>query len=205
MDHISISVRTIFWVWVWLGAWWLIGPSLRWPFADRESTAQAVIMFVGGTLAVPLCIGLLVNTRDNDFWKQQKGVDPFLLRLYTYQGAGIGFNVGYFLVFPFCLARYYLKLESTVWIEVLAVTLGLVLGNMAAHVVPHNLWRAYGRLTLKEGGIFFVVALMGPLWGFFFLEFYTILLVPVWGITAILLAATFLVIMNARQKKNKSV
>lgn len=202
-DRISISKATLFWAWVWLGAWWLIGPSLRWPFVDRDAAVRAVVMFVGGTLAVPLCIGLLVNTKDDEYWKQQNGANPFWLRLYTYQGAGIGFNVGYFLAFPFVLARYYLKLESTVWIEVLAVTVSLILGNMAAHVVPHNLWRAYEQLTWKDGGIFFIVALLGPLWGFFYLEFHSILLAPVLGPVVILLAITMFVLLTVRQSKKR--
>jgi len=160
MDHISISVTTIFWVWIWLGAWWLVGPSLRWPFGDRESAFRAVGMFVSGTLIVPLCIGLLVNTKDNEYWKQQNGINTFRLRLFTYQGAAIGFTLGYFLVFPFVLVRYYLRLESALWLELAAVTTSLILGNMAAHVVPHNLWRAYGRLTLRDGGIFLLL----PCW-----------------------------------------
>ena len=127
-----------------------------------------------------------------------------MLRLYTYQGAGIGFNLGYFFVFPLGLARHYLNLESTAWIEIAAATLGLVLGNTAARVVPYNLWRAYGRLTFKDGGIFFVVALLGPLWGFFFLEYYSILLTPILGIIVILLAVTITVIISARQAKDRA-
>jgi len=201
-DRFSISITTIIWIWVWLGTLWLIGPSLRWPFADRDSALLAIGMYVSGTLAIPLIIGLLINTRDNEYWKKHDTVNPFLLRLYTYQGAGIGFNVGYFFVFPFSLARYYLNLESTIWIEIAAVTLGLMMGNMAARVVPYNLWRAYERLTFKDGGIFFVVALLGPLWGFFFLEYYSILLTPILGISIILFAVTMIVIVSRQQEKN---
>ncbi|HXD10766.1 MAG TPA: hypothetical protein VN653_11940, partial [Anaerolineales bacterium] len=202
-DRWSISMTTMVWIWVWLFAWWLITPSLRWPFSDRDSAFMAISMYVGGTLAVPLLVGLFIDTKDNEYWKQQNGVDSFLLRLYTYQGAGIGFNLGYFFIFPFSLARYYLHLQSAVWVEIVAVTLGLVLSNMAARVVPYNLWRAYGRLTLADGGIFFVVALLGPMWGFFFLEYYTILLTPVLGALVILLAITIVVIIATRHSKIK--
>ncbi|NWG05140.1 MAG: helix-turn-helix transcriptional regulator [Chloroflexi bacterium] len=204
MDHASISTGAIFWIWIWLGTWWLMGPSLRWPFIDHESAVRAVIMFIGGTLTAPLCIGLLVKTRENEYWKQQNGVNLCLLRLYTYQGAGIGFNLGYFFIFPLVLIRYHLQLESTIWIEFIAATLSLFLGNMAARVVPYNLWRAYGRLSLKDGGIFFVVALLGPLWGFFFLEFYAILVTPVLGWLVILLAVMLLVAAGTGRKKEST-
>jgi len=158
-------------------------------------------MCMAGTLAVPLLIGLLVNTKDNEYWKQNSSANSKLIRVYTYQGAAIGFNVAYFFVLPFVLVRYYLQLGSSIWLEIAAVTLGLILGNMAARVVPHNLWRAYKRLTLADGGIFFVVALLGPMWGLFFLEYYSILLAPASGIIAILLALTAVVFISKWQAR----
>ncbi len=201
VDRWSISKITVIWIWVWLLAWWMIAPSLRWPFVDREAAFRAIVMYVGGTLVIPLLIGVLINTKGNEYWNQQISAGTSLLRLYTYQGAGIGFNLGYFFIFPLSLIRHYLQLESTIWIEFIAVTMALVLGNMAARVVPYNLWRAYGRLTWKDGGIFFVVALIGPIWGYFFMEFYSILLAPVLGPVVILLAITMVVVIAARQSK----
>jgi hypothetical protein len=200
-DRWSISINSIFWIVVWFMAWWLIAPSLRWPFADRNSAFSAIVMYVGGTLAIPLLIGLLVNTKDNEYWKQQSLADSTLIRLYTYQGAGIGFNLGYFFVFPLVLARYYLHLESSIWLEFAAVTLGLILGSMSARIVPHNLWVAYGRLHLADGAIFFVVALLGPLWGLFFLKFYSVFLTPFLGTIMILLALVMVVIIAKHQSK----
>lgn len=203
-DRFSITRTTILWVWVGLAAWWLIAPSLRLPFADQNEMTLAMGKYMIGSLVIPLAIGLLVNTRSNEYWKQQSGINPLLLRLYTYQGAGIGFNLGYFFVYPFALVGYYLNFEPSVWVEIAAIVTGLVLGNMGARVVPHNLWRAYGRLKLSDGAIFFVVALLGPLWGFFFLEFYSILLAPVTGILVILLAVTILVIRTTRRSRNQT-
>jgi hypothetical protein len=200
-DQWSLSLADINWIWVWWLAWWLIAPSLRWPFEDRQSSLLAMQMYIAGTLAVPLLIGLLVYTQDNDYWIRNSAVNSKLVRLYTYQGAAIGFNVGYFLVLPLILIRYYLQLGSSIWLEIAAVTLGLTLGNMAARVVPHNLWRAYKRLSLADGWIFFVVALIGPMWGLFFLEYYSILLTPVLGIITILLALTVVVLISARQAR----
>ena len=153
-DQFSFSVRMLEWIWVWLLAWWLIAPSLRLPYTSRDAAFRALGMYAVGSILVPLLIGLLVNTKDNRFWKQQIQVSSALLRLYTYQGAGIGFNLGYFFVFPLILLRYYLHGNPSLWLEFLAAGFGLLLGNIAAYVVPHNLWRAYGRLTFKDGWIF---------------------------------------------------
>ena len=201
-DRRSLSLRTILWVWTGLIAGWSVGPSLRLPFVNQDIATQAMACYAAGTLMVPLMIGALVNTKDNAYWKENGLEKSMLLRLYTYQGAGIGFNLGYFFVFPFSLARHYLQLGLSVWVEIAAVLLGLVLGNMGARVVPHNLWRAYGRLAWADGAIFFVVALMGPLWAFFFLEFYPILLNPVTGVLVFLIAITIMVVMATRKSKN---
>lgn len=200
-DHISLSLNTILWIWVWLIAWRLIASSLRLPFHNQNEILLAMQKYVMGTLIVPLLIGSLIRTKDNDYWKQQSGVNPLLLRIYTYQGAGIGFNLGYFFVFPFSLLRNYLHLEPTVWTELLAATAGLIFGNMGARVVPHNLWRAFGRLAWSDGAIFFFVALIGPLWAFFFMDFYPVLLNPTTGILVFLLAVTMIVVMTTRKSK----
>jgi hypothetical protein len=202
-DRWSLSIRHVFWIAVWLAGWWLIPSSLRWPFADRESAYVAIVQYVGGTLIIPLLIGLLVDTTNNKYWQHEGLAHSLLLRLYTYQGAGIGFNLGYFFVFPLALMRYYLGLGPSVWVELTAVTLGLILANMAARVVPHNLWLAYGRLHLADGVLFFVVAFVGPLWGVFFLEDYSILLRPVLGSVIIIAALVLFLIIAARQSRKK--
>lgn len=203
-DRFSLSLTSILWMAVWLLTFWLIGPSLRLPFADPNSAFLAMYMYIAGSLIIPLSIGMLVNTKDNDYWKEQSGIRPFLLRLYTYQGAGIGFNVGYFLLFPFSLVWHYLGFRSTVWIGVLAATAGLILGSVGARVVPHNLWRAYKRLAWRDGGIFFVAALIGPLWGWFFLEYHSILLTPIWGIIFILLSLVGVILVARWSSKKRA-
>jgi hypothetical protein len=202
-DQFSISTKTILWAWAWLISWWLIAPSLRLPITNQAETFSVMLKYGAGSLIVPLWIGLLVDTKANEYWKEQPKVNHVLLRLYTYQGAGIGFNLGYFFIFPASLARYYLQMDPSIWIEILAVTIGLILGNMGAHVVPHNLWLAYGRLKLSDGGIFFVVALIGPLWAFFFLEFSSILLTPLTGVLVMLSALSLAIIITTRQYKRK--
>jgi transcriptional regulator with XRE-family HTH domain len=200
-ERITVSVSTILWFGVWLLTIGLISPSLRFPFADYESAFVALVLYAGASLVIPLLIGSLVNTNTSDYWKGQSGVNPFLLRLYTYQGAGLGFNVGYFLVFPLSLFRYYLGLAPSVWIEIVAATTSLILGHIGARVVPHNLWLAYKQLRLRDGWIFFIVVLMGPLWSFFFLEYYSTLLQPVLGIVVILLALLGVVLIAKRSSK----
>ncbi|HSJ86995.1 MAG TPA: hypothetical protein VK909_07270 [Anaerolineales bacterium] len=187
-DRFSLSISTVLWFVVWLSTVWLIGPSLRLPFDSHDRAFVALCLYASSSLIVPLFVGILVTTKDNEYWKQQSGVRPFLLRLYTYQGAGIGFNVGYFLVFALSLILYYLGFQPAVWLEIFGASVSLILSHMAARVVPHNLWLAYKRLALRDGGIFFVVALMGPFWGLFFLEYYSLLLAPVTGWIIILLA-----------------
>lgn len=203
-DRISFSPKATLWIGVWWIAWWLTAPSLHWPFVDRTDALQAIGMYVGGTLIVPLLMGMLIDTGQNKYWEAQGMAHSTLLRLYTYQGAAIGFNLGYFFVFPLVLVNYYLGVGPSIWLETIAVTLGLILGNMAARVVPHNLWLAYHRLHLADGAVFFAVAFLGPLWGVFFLEYYSILLTPLLGSIIVLVAVTLFIIIGARQFKRVS-
>jgi hypothetical protein len=202
-ERISLSPKTVFWIGIWWIAWWLIAPSMRWPFSNRTVALQAMRMYVAGTLVIPLLIGMVIDTKHNEYWQAQGLAGSRLLRLYTYQGAGIGFNLGYFFVLPLVLIRYYLGLGSSNWLEFAAVTLGLILGNMSARVVPHNLWLAYRRLRFADGAIFFVVAFLGPLWGMFFLEYYSVLLTPFWGSMIILAALLLFIMFTVQQSKKK--
>ncbi|MCL5612302.1 MAG: hypothetical protein M1485_07110 [Chloroflexi bacterium] len=126
-----------------------------------------------------------------------------MTRLYIYQGAGIGFNIGYFFVLGISLFRYHLHIASSPWFELAAAVLPLVVGNMAARLVPHNLWLAYGRLNVVDGWIFFTIALLGPLWGFFFIQFYSILLTPALGVFMILTAITIIIIIEPQRTRHK--
>lgn len=200
-DRFSISIASILWMATGLLAVWLIGPSLRFPFESYNAAFHALVLYAAGSLILPLLIGGLIKTEESEYWNAKHEASSFWLRLYTYQGAGVGFNVGYFLVFPLSLMRSYLGFGPTVWIEILTVTVAVILGNMGARVVPHNLWLAYGRLALRDGWIFFVVALMGPLWAFFFLEFYSIILHPIWGSIVILLVLLVVVVMARRSSR----
>jgi transcriptional regulator with XRE-family HTH domain len=202
MDHWSnLSVlQAIIWIWIWLLTWLLTAPSLRLSFANQEQVSLGIRLFIAASLAIPMLIGLLTNTKDNLFWKKHGLGNAITTRLYVYQGAGIGFNLGYFFVFGISLFGYSLHIASSPLFELAAAALPLILGNMAARLAPYNLWLAYGRMSIVDGWIFFIAALFGPLWGLFFTQFYSILLTPVLGVFMILLAITIIAVMEERRK-----
>lgn len=193
-------VRPVIWMWVWLVTWALIAPSLHWPFAGRESAALAMKLYVLGSLIGPSLISLLTETRLDGFWKEHGLANAPVTRLYTYQGAGIGFHIGYFVVFAINLLAYYLNLRFSIWFELPATTAMIVLGYVSARLVPFNLWRAFGRLHLADGAIFFVFVLLSPMWGLFFYEFNALLLNSFVGGVTILAAITLFILIAAWQQ-----
>jgi hypothetical protein len=138
----------------------------------------------------------LTNTENNEFWQKRK-VSRLNLRLYTHQGASIGFHAGYFFIFMINLLNYNLGLRSALWAELLAMTFPIFLSYASARLVPYNLLLAYNNLHLENGWIFFVFFLFGPAWGYFLLRVYDILLTKSLGIVTVLIAATLLVAMMA--------
>jgi len=199
------TLRVLGWIWLWLLTWWLIAPSLRWPFGNQENAILGIAMYVGGTMLLPPCISFLTSPENIEFWQQQKPMNKWVLRLYAYQGAGIGFHLGYFAAFLVALVGYHIHLRTTTWFELPIALLPLVLGYMGAQLVPHNLWRAYGRLHLADGAIFFVFLILGPFWGYFFLHFYSYFLIPSVGLIMILFATTSLAVLMAwRQQRTGS-
>lgn len=111
----------------------------------------------------------------------------------------MGFYLGYSALFLMALLGYHFHLKSTIWLEWLGALLPLGIGYISAQLVPFNLWRAYGRLSLMDGGVFFVFLLVGPFWSYFFLNFHTTFLTPVVGLIVVLLAATSLAALMDRQ------
>lgn len=180
----------------------LIMPSLRWPFAEREILLRAVAVYGGGTLILPALIGLLAETRNNPFWRETQLSRSPILRLYTYQGAFIGFHLGYFAAFLVVLIQNFLRLPSTAWVEWLLALTPLIMGHIGARVVPYNLRRAFGRLDLRDGALFFVFVLLGPAWGFFLAEFSPFLTFPS-GLFFVLFAVTLLAGGMAWQARKK--
>jgi len=200
----SNTVVAVFWLWLWLLTWILIAPSLRFPFTSREDAEVALKIYIGATIVGPMSIGLLTNTKENTFWQQHNLASNYVTRLYTYQGAGIGFHLGYFGVFAINLLGYYLHLHFALWFELVETGIILLWGYFAARLVPYNLWQAYKRLDLADGRIFFIFFLLGPFWAYFFFNFYPIFFTSIIGASNILLAITLLILIPAWQQYRKT-
>lgn len=195
-------LRALVIAWLWLLTRIVIMPSLRWPFADRQDMLWNIGLYVAGTLTLPAFIGLLAETRNNQFWQQNQLSNSPALRLYTHQGAYIGFHLGYYAVFIVVLIWSSLNLPITAWFELTAMLAPLGMGFIGARVIPYNLWRAFGRLDLRDGGLFFVFVLLGPLWGFFLIQFFSLITSPA-GLFIVLFAVTLLASGMAWQTRKK--
>ena len=167
-----------------------------------------MFLYAVGTIILPFIISAMIGVKKNAFWQKQEIPSSLMIHIYTYQGASSGFHLGYFAVFVLSLTQYYFQLQPVVWIEFIKMALPIVVGYTGAQLVPYNLWRAYGRLHLKDGGIFFIFAMLGPVWAWFFLEFYEILITRKLGIIIILISITMLtgvMALQYRRKKNTVV
>ena len=187
------TLRLFLWFLLLLFSMWLIAPSLRWPFTGQAQAASVIIMYIAGSLSVPAIVGLFTNTRNNPFWRERQLATDRNLRLYTHQGSVVGFHVGYFGIFAINLALYYFGSRSTQWLELVEITLLLVVTYWSAHLVPYNLLKAYQRLDLADGAIFFVFMILGPVWGAFFYYDYPILLDTIAGPWVVLSACGLLI------------
>ena len=198
-DRLSVFqiLKFVLWIWVWLLTWALITPSLRWPFSSRENALFAIGEYIAGSLIIPALIGTLTNTNDNEFWREQQDVSTLNLRLYTHQGASVGFHVGYFVIFMIGLLLYNAGWPSVTWGEFVVAAILVALGYASARLVPYNLFAAFKRLSLRDGWIFFIFLLIGPSWGSFFSETYDILLTRSLGIFIVLSSLTILLAMMA--------
>lgn len=195
-------LKVCLWLGVWLLTWGLISPSLRWPFANQEQAREALVWYAGGALLLPLLIGALTSTKSVPFWHQQHLETSRMVRAYTYQGAFLGFNLGYIGLLTVSFLGYYLGIRSIPGLDLIAAIMPVGLSYAGARLVPYNLWRAYHRLTLSDGAIFFVFVLFGPGWSIFFYHYYSSLLVPVEGFLIWFLAITLLASLSAwRQHK----
>ena len=193
----------LIWLWIWLITYLLITPSLQWPFTSDEKSQQAMWLYIAGSILAPLLVSLMVGIRNKDFWHKQGTAALYTFRLFIYQGASIGFHIGYFVIFAISLTQYSFQAQSAIWFEAIKILFPLAIGYTGAHLVPYNLWRAYGKLNLKDGGIFFVFIILGPLWAWFFLEFYETLITQKLGAIFILISATILVSAMTIQYRRK--
>ncbi len=200
-----VVLKGIIWFWIfWLANEFFIAPSLRWNFGSRESAVQAIILYAAGSLIIPALIGGLTNTGNNPYWIQQNMRNWTFLRLYTHQGAYVGYHTSYFLAFLLTQIQNILGLDIPIWSTLLETALVIIISYAGARLVPYNLWLAYGRLDLKDGGIFFIFAGLGPLWALFFLEFYETLASPALGGFVVLLALTIFVTLETLKHRKKA-
>lgn len=197
--------RVLIWLPVWIFAYSLLSPSLQWPYSNHTTAKEALYLYMAATFILPLFIGLLAGTDKNLTWKSRDKASPLMIRLYTYQGAFVGFHVGYFFIFTIHLATYYLQVAPAIWVQFVLASFPVFMGAVGAYVVPDNLWRAYKRLSLSDGWIVFVFILLGPFWNWFFLEFYIFILSRTQGVLIILTALLLGVWLAARKPKSKKV
>lgn len=194
-------LRAILWLWIFVITYYLVSPSLQWSYMAGSKAFQTVVLYAIGSVILPLGIGAMTNTGNKTFWKEKELSRSAALHLYTYQGAYVGFHAGYFIVFLFTFIQNLFGTQTIAWVEGIKILIPITISYLGAQLIPYNLWRAYKRLDLRDGGIFFVFALLGPLWAWFFLEFYEILLSPILGAVIILMAVTTLVFQQARNVK----
>ncbi|HRQ21994.1 MAG TPA: hypothetical protein PLF42_01090 [Anaerolineales bacterium] len=198
-DRVSVFalLRALLWLWLWIIAYRLVAPSLQWSLITGVNSLKIAGVYAAGALVLPLLIGAMTNTNKEIFWRERKLSRSPILRLYTHQGAYVGFHVGYFVIFFLTSVQNLFTPHFIHWVEFIKVAFPILMGYAGARLIPHNLWVAYGRLHLRDGGIFFFFALLGPLWAWFLLEVYKKLASPVTAAISILAAITILVFWNA--------
>lgn len=193
-------LRAMLWLWIWMLAYFLVAPSLQWTLMTGANAWHTVSIYALGSLALPPLIGAMTGAGKNEFWREKGLSRSPVLHLYVHQGAFIGFHVGYFLMFLLTSFQNLLGAQPATWVEFLKMGFPVAIGYAGAQLIPHNLWRAYGRLHWRDGGIFFIFALLGPLWALFFLMFFETITSPVMGAVVILLAMTLLAAWEARKR-----
>jgi transcriptional regulator with XRE-family HTH domain len=204
-DSLSVwhVAKVIAWAWIFFMTYWFIVPSLQFPFIDNETAKQNMYLYVIGTLFIPLAIGGMTNIKNNLYWKEQNIQKPINLWLYMFQGAYVGFHVGYFLMFFLTLMLTQFNLQTTTWLEMIKILFVIIVSYASAQLVPYNLWRAYNRLEIKDGWIFFIFVFVGIGWAFFFLEYYEMLSSPVLGAAMILISMTGVVLLEILKNRKK--
>lgn len=206
MRKISIKVEAVntilmlIWLLVWIISFILITPSLEWPFPNRQIAIDSMLIYVAATFILPLLLGMLIDTDKNIVWKELEAVPPFMVRIYTYQGAFVGFHVGYFFILLIHFALFYLQIRPAMWAQFIFASFPLFMGAVGAHVVPDNLWKAYKRLWFSDGWIFFIFVLVGPIWAYFFLQYYSLLTSRVSSVFIIILVLLLSAWITKRKK-----
>lgn len=149
--------------------WQMLFPLMRWPFATPIALAQAAERFAVGMVAIPLGMAALAQTWREAAWRERPGAGPISIGLSALLGAWVGFQVGGMLVFGLALIGYHFDLpRAGSPIELVGAVIPIGLGYAAARRIPHDTWKAFGRLDLRDSAIFFVLVGLGPAWAAFF-------------------------------------
>lgn len=198
----------LFWLFVWWAIWRCCAPLLAWPFPDPTLVRPILWLYIAGASLIPLLIGLFTPTRSDPFWSRIGLENDGPVRFYTYLGAAVGFQVGFMLVVGLYLLCYYLTFwPFPTWLTVLLMGWPLLLSCAAAHEIPFNQWRAFGRVRLADGYIFSLFFFFPMLWGLFFGTYHPLLLDRLYG--PLLIAATIALIalthwLQNRKKEQKA-
>lgn len=200
-------LRWITWIGIGVLIWILTFPMLDWRqpwvFESPSEARWRVLLYCGGALILPTLIACFTNTRHDPFWQQLKLDGNWLLRFYTYLGAQVGFHVAFLMVFTLALLWYYLQLEVPLWLVGLSAAWILLVSHAAAHEVPFNQWRAFGRFLLSDGGIFAVFFGFGPFFGWYFYTFGLWLLQPLIAIPVGFLVIGFITLLTLWQRRSR--
>jgi hypothetical protein len=106
------TLKLLAWLGLWVAEQRILFPMLYWPFADQAQAWKVMVWYIGGSFALPALVAVLTDTDKDTFWRQQSLAGRPILRLYTYVGAFMGFNIGYLMVFAVTLIGYYLGIAA---------------------------------------------------------------------------------------------
>ncbi|MBN1146214.1 MAG: helix-turn-helix transcriptional regulator [Anaerolineales bacterium] len=195
-------LQALGWAAVWLLAWALVLPLLKWPYGSAQGAFLALRSYLIGALALPLFVGLLTRTRGDGFWERQELASEWALRFFTHLGACIGFNLGCVMLFGVALPLYYLGCWPLPRLLTgLAAAWPVMLAYAAARQAPFNQWRAFGRLRFADGAIFSVFFLFRPVWGVFLYSVHPQLLNPLVGLIVLLGPLTILAALTVWSRR----
>jgi len=202
LTNSSIPKLTI-WLWIiWLANEYFIGPSLKLDFVSREDALKTLVLYAAGAIIIPSVIGGMTNTKNNLYWAQQNMQNSTILRLYVHQGAYVGYHAGYYFTLLISYLQIIMKIGLPDWMDLIKIIIPLAVSLAGAQLVPYNLWLAYSRLWLKDGGVFFVFIILGPLWALFFMKSYELFSSQVPGVY--LAALTIMAFWEVLKKRTKN-
>jgi hypothetical protein len=175
--------RNLYWLALWVGNWYLTAPFFRWPYADRQRMFSAVGLYLAASLAIPVLIALGIRTSNNPSWQARGAAGSLRLRLFTLQGASMGYAIGFMVVYWAHLLGAAVPLAPVSLFAFLGAGLPVALGVMSAHLMADNLWRAYGQLSLRANWVTFVFVVFGFLWAFVYIQLNDMFPEPRWQLT----------------------